>query len=250
MDLGLEGRVALVTGASKGLGRAIAAALAAQGARVAMTSRSRERIDAAAAALGARGFAHDTAEAGAAARLVAEIADALGPVEILVTNSGGPPGGPDPLAFEPEAWEQAHRMLVLGPMALIRAALPAMRARGFGRVLSVSSTAAREPIPDLMLSNAHRPGLAAAFKTLARRYAGDGVTFNTLLAGRIATDRVLSMHGGSRDAAEEAARAEVPAGRLGEPEEYAAAAAFLCSQRAAYITGTALRVDGGLTRSV
>jgi 3-oxoacyl-[acyl-carrier protein] reductase len=117
-------------------------------------------------------------------------------------------------------------------------------------VLSVSSTAIREPIPELMLSNAHRPGLAAAFKTLARRYAGDGVTFNTLLAGRIATDRGLSMHGGSRDAAEEAARAEVPAGRLGKPEEYAAAAAFLCSQPAAYITGIALRVDGGLTRSV
>ena len=168
---------------------------------------------------------------------------------MLVTNSGGPPPGADPLAFADEQWEEAYRVLVLGPMALVRAAVPGMRGRGWGRVVSVSSSAVREPIPVLMLSNAHRPGLLAAFKTLARTCAADGVTFNTVLAGRIATDRMIDT-AGSREAAEAAAREEVPAARLGTVEEYAAVAAFLCSEPAGYVTGEAIRVDGGLTRSV
>jgi 3-oxoacyl-[acyl-carrier protein] reductase len=249
VDLGLEGRVALVTGASRGLGRGIAAGLAAEGARVALASRSRERVAAAAGELGGLGFAHDTGDVEAAPRLVAAVADALGPVDVLVTNSGGPPPGTDPLAFSDAEWEAAYRALVLGPIALIRATLPSMRDRGWGRVVSVSSSAAREPIRTLMLSNAHRPGLLAAFKTLAGAHAGAGVTFNSVLAGRIATDRLISTSG-SREAADAAARAEVPAGRLGTVEEYAAAAVFLCSEPARYITGEAIRVDGGLTRSV
>jgi 3-oxoacyl-[acyl-carrier protein] reductase len=248
MDLGLTGRVALVTGASRGIGRAIAAELVAEGATVAIASRSRERIDATAAEIGATGFVFDALDLDAAAPLVAEVADALGgPVEILVTNTGGPPGNDDPLGFTHEQWETAYRELVLSPIALIEAAVPSMRERGWGRVVNIASCSVREPIANLMLSNANRSATLAAFKTLARAYAPDGVTLNTLLTGRIATDRIASLYG-SLDAPE--ATADVPAGRLGTPEEMGAVAAFLCSTRAAFVTGTAIRVDGGMTKSI
>jgi 3-oxoacyl-[acyl-carrier protein] reductase len=250
MDLGIEGRVALVTGASKGIGRAIAAELAAEGARVAVSSRSHERIEATAAEIGATAFVHDTADLDAVPGLVDSVERELGPVEILVANSGGPPMGPDPLGFTREQWEAAYRELVLGTMALVERVMPGMRERGFGRIVSVASTSVREPIPVLMLSNSHRSALLAAFKTIARNVAGDGVTVNTVLPGRIATDRALAPFGGSREAAEEAARQVVPAGRLGTVEEMAAAAAFLCSARASYVTGAALAVDGGMLQSI
>ena len=250
MDLGLQGRVALVVGASKGIGRAIAAELVAEGARVAVASRSRDRIEAAAGQLGAVGLVYDTADLDAAGPLVAEVAERLGaPIDVLVTNSGGPPGNPDPLAFPRSQWEAAYRSLVLAPMALIEAVLPGMRERGFGRIVNVASTSVREPIPELMLSNTHRAATLAAFKTLARHVAGDGVTVNSVLPGRIRTDRVMEL-GASPQAVEEHARRDVPAGRLGTVEEMAAAVAFLCSSRASYVTGEALRVDGGLTHSV
>jgi 3-oxoacyl-[acyl-carrier protein] reductase len=249
VDLGLNGRVALVTGASKGLGRATAAALVAEGARVAISSRSRERIEATAGEIGARGFVHDSADLDGVPRLVEAVEAELGPVDVLVANTGGPPPGPDPLGFTREQWEAAYRDLVLAPMALIERVVPGMRERGFGRVVSVGSSAVREPIPVLMLSNSHRAALVGALKTLAREVARDGVTVNSVLPGRIATDRLLDT-AGSREAAEEAARSTIPAGRLGTPEEFAAVAAFLCSDRAAYVTGTTVLVDGGLTQSV
>jgi 3-oxoacyl-[acyl-carrier protein] reductase len=249
MDLGLDGRCALVTGASKGIGLGIARALAAEGANVAMTSRSRERIEAAAAEIGATGFEHDTADVDAAPGLVDRVEAELGPLDVLITNSGGPPPGADALGFSREQWEEAYRMLVLGPMALVEHAIAGMRERGFGRIVSVSSSAVREPIPVLMLSNTHRSGLLAAFKTLSRQVAGDGVTLNSVLPGRIATDR-LADTSGSLEAAEEAARDQVPAGRLGRVEEIAAVAAFLCSEGASYVTGQAILVDGGLTQSI
>jgi 3-oxoacyl-[acyl-carrier protein] reductase len=250
MELGIDGRIALVTGASKGLGFGIARALAAEGARVAMSSRSGERIEAAAAEVpGARAFVHDNSDVDGAGRLIDAVRDELGAVEIMVVNTGGPPAG-DPLSFTREQWEAAYRSLVLSPMALIERAVPAMRERGWGRVVNVSSYAVREPIPYLMLSNAHRSATLAAFRTLARELAGDGITLNTVLAGMIATDRLIDLGGGSREAVEENAREQVPAGRLGRVEEFAAAAAFLCSDAAGYITGAALAVDGGLLRSV
>ena len=247
MELGIEGRVALVTGASQGIGLAIARALAAEGARVAISSRSRERIDAAGAEIGARGYVHDTSDLDRAPELVESVRGDLGPVEILVANTGGPPGG-DPLEFTRDQWRAAHTELMLGPMALIEAALPGMRERGFGRILNISSTAAREPIPALMLSGAHRSGMLATFRTLGAKLADDGVTLNTILPGRIATDRQTALYG-SIEGAEEAAREEVPARRLGRVEEIAAAAAFLCSAQAGYITAQALAVDGGLMKA-
>jgi len=249
MDLGLTGKVALVTGASKGLGLGIARALAAEGARVAVSSRSRERIDAAAREIGARGYIHDSNDLEAAPKLVETVERDLGPLDILVANTGGPPANADPLGFTQEQWEDAYRSLVLAPMALVELALPGMRERRFGRVLAVSSSAVREPIPALMLSNAHRSGLLAAFKTLAREVAADGVTVNSVLPGRIATDRIVETSG-SMEAAKRWAEEQVPARRLGTVEEFGAVAAFLCSAPAAYVTGAAVLVDGGLTKSV
>jgi 3-oxoacyl-[acyl-carrier protein] reductase len=249
MDLGLEGRVALVTGASKGIGRGIAAELVAEGARVAISSRSRERIDAAAAAIGAIGLVHDAADLDDGARLVADVQERLGPIEILVCNTGGPPGGPDALDFTREQWHAAYTTLVLAPMALIEAVVPGMRERGFGRILNVVSAGVREPIPNLMLSNAHRVSMINAFKTLALQLAADGVTLNSVLPGRIDTDRLGELYG-SREAAAAQAERDVPAHRLGTVEEFAAVATFLCSARASYVTGETVVVDGGMTRSV
>jgi 3-oxoacyl-[acyl-carrier protein] reductase len=249
VELGLSGKVALVTGASKGIGRAIAAELAAEGVRVAVSSRSRESIDAAAGEIGADGFVWDSADLDAAPRLLRDVEGKLGPIDVLVCNTGGPPAGPDPLGFDREQWEEAYRTLVLAQIALVERVVPGMRRRGWGRVVSVSSTSVREPLPYLMLSNTHRAGLLAAFKTIARAVAADGVTLNTVLPGRIGTDRIFSLSG-SQENAEAAAREEVPAGRLGTPEEMAAAAVFLCSDRASYITGQALAVDGGLLASI
>ena len=243
MDLGLRGRVALVTGASKGLGRGIARGLAGEGATVAVASRSRERIVAAAADIGATPFVFDAADLDAAPALVADVDDRLGPIDVLVTNTGGPPGG-EPLSFSREQWEAAHRTLVLAPLALIGAVLPDMRRRGWGRVLNVSSSTTREPSPALVLSNVYRSGTNAAFKTLARQVAGEGVTLNSLLPGRIDTDRLRQLYG------EGDAAAGIPAGRLGTVEEFAAAAVFLCSGPASYVTGATLTIDGGLTQGL
>jgi 3-oxoacyl-[acyl-carrier protein] reductase len=249
MKLGLDGKVALVSGASKGLGRGIAAALAAEGARVAISSRSRDRIEAAAAEIGARGFVHDSADLDAVPSLVESVEAELGPIDVVVANTGGPPPGPDPLGFDRDQWLAAYRDLVLAPMALIERVVPGMRERGFGRIVSVGSSAAREPIPYLMLSNSHRAGLLGALKTLSREVARDGVTVNSVLPGRIATDRIVQT-AGSREAAEEAAASQVPIARLGTVEEFAAVATFLCSAQASYVTGTSVLVDGGLTHGV
>ena len=250
MDLGIADRVALVTGASKGLGLATARALASEGVRVAISSRSRERIEAAAAEVGATPFVHDSGDLDAVPELVAAVERKLGPIDILVANTGGPPPGADPLGFSRDQWEDAYRDLVLAPMALIERTMPGMRERGFGRVVAISSAAVREPIPVLMLSNAHRSGLLSAFTTLAREVAADGVTVNSVLPGRIATDRIVALAGGDREAAERDAASTIPAGRLGTPDEFGAVATFLCSAQAAYVTGSAVLVDGGMTRGV
>jgi 3-oxoacyl-[acyl-carrier protein] reductase len=248
MDLGLAGRVALVTGASRGIGRGIAEALAVEGVRVAVTARRAEAAATVADAIDGKAYAFDSDDLTTVEGLVDAVHRDLGPVDIYVANTGGPPTGADPLGFTDEQWEAAHRALVVSPMAILRRVLPGMRERGWGRVLAVSSSAAVEPIGGLQLSNANRPGLLAAFKELARETAGEGVTFNAVLPGWIATDRIAANAGGI-EAAQEAARIQVPAGRLGDVAEIAAAATFLVSGAASYVTGQSLRVDGGLTRS-
>lgn len=250
MDLGIEGRVALVMGASKGIGLGIAKALAREGARVALTSRSLERAEAAASGLDgdAAGFAADTDDLARVAALPAEVAGRLGgEVEILVTNTGGPPPG-TALDHETDEWQAAYRSLVLAPRELISAVLPGMRARRWGRIVNVGSSSTEEVIPHLALSNAHRLAAVGYFKTLAREVAADGVTLNTVATGKFATDR-LADNAGSLEAAEAAAREQVPAGRLGTPDEYGDLVAFLCSERAAYLTGAVIPLDGGLLRA-
>jgi 3-oxoacyl-[acyl-carrier protein] reductase len=250
MDLGLEGRTALVMGASRGIGRGIAAALAGEGCRVAIASRSRERIEEAAAAIepAAAPFVADASDIDRLAALPAEVEALLGPLDVLVANTGGPPFG-GALDHGLDEWELAYRSLVLAPRVLAAAVLPGMRERGWGRIVNVGSSSTTEPIPGLNLSNTHRLAAVGFFKTLAREVAGDGVTVNTVATGRFATERLASPDG-SLEPAKAAARQEVPAGRLGRPEEYGDLVAFLCSERAAYLTGTVIPIDGGLLRSV
>jgi 3-oxoacyl-[acyl-carrier protein] reductase len=260
MDLGLNGRVALVMGASRGIGRGIATVLAREGARVAIASPTRERIEAAAeeiaAEVGGGGgpdaevvpFVADTTDLDRLAALPGEVEAALGPVEILVCNTGGPPFG-GALDQDLDEWDEAYRSLVLAPRVLAGAVVPGMRERGWGRIVNVGSSSTREPIPALNLSNANRMAAVGFLKTLATDVAGDGITVNTVATGLFATDR-LADAGGSLEGAEANAREDVPAGRLGRPEEYGDLVAFLCSERAAYVTGVVIPIDGGALRSV
>jgi 3-oxoacyl-[acyl-carrier protein] reductase len=250
VDLGIEGRTALVLGASRGIGRGIAGALAREGARIAISSRSEEALREAAEGIDGevQAFPADTADLDGLRALPAEVTEALGPIEILVANTGGPPGG-GALDNSLEEWEQAFRSLVLAPRVLIEAVLPGMRERGWGRIVNVSSSSIREPIPGLTLSNANRLAALGLLETLADEVAGDGVTVNTVATGMFATDRLADRHG-SLEAAESAARERIPATRLGTPEEYGDLVAFLCSERAAYLTGAVIPLDGGLLRSV
>jgi 3-oxoacyl-[acyl-carrier protein] reductase len=249
MDLGLKDRVALVMGASRGIGRGVAEALAREGARVAVSSRSGEALEEVVGELAGNGRAlpADTDDLDRMASLPAEVSTELGPVEILVTNTGGPPVG-GALDHGREQWEAAYRSLVLAPRALLEATLPSMKERGWGRIVNVASSSVREPIPGLALSNVHRMATAGLFKTVASEVAGDGITINTVATGRFATDRARDQHG-SLESAEAAAREHVPAGRLGTPEEYGDLVAFLCSERAAYLTGAVIPLDGGMLRS-
>ena len=249
MELEISGKTALVMGASRGIGRAVAAALAREGARVAMASRSRARLTEAAAEIAGETavLVADTSDLDRLAALPGEVEEALGPIEILVTNTGGPPPGgalDNPLA----EWEQAYRSLVLAPRTLIEAVLPGMRERGWGRIVNVGSSSVREPIPGLALSNSHRLAAVGLFKTLASEVAAEGITVNTIATGRFATDRLAS-NWGSWEEMERRAHEGVPAARLGTPEEYGDLVAFLCSERAAYLTGAVIPLDGGLLRS-
>jgi 3-oxoacyl-[acyl-carrier protein] reductase len=250
MDLGIDGRVALVMGASQGIGKGIAGALAREGARVAIASRSRERLDATVEELEGEvsAFVADAGDLARMEELPGEVEAALGPVEILVANSGGPPKG---LALENSIaeWEAAYRSLVLGLRVLIGAVVPGMRERGWGRIVNVGSNSTIEPIGGLTLSNSARLAAIGFLKTLSREVAADGITVNTVVTGKFGTARLAEV-AGSMEKAEAEARENVPAGRLGRVEEFGDLVAFLASDRAAYITGTAVPIDGGLLRSV
>jgi 3-oxoacyl-[acyl-carrier protein] reductase len=250
MDLGIKGRTALVMGASRGIGRGIAEALAREGVRVALASRSRERVAETAGEIEGETvpFEADTSDLERLAALPGEVQAELGPVGILVTNTGGPPLG-GALDHANAEWEEAYRSLVLAPRTLAEAVIPGMRERGWGRIVNVGSSTVREPVPHLTLSNANRMAAVGFFKTLASEVADDGITVNTVATGRFATDRLAS-NWGSWEEMERGAAEGVPAGRLGTPEEYGDLVAFICSERAAYLTGTVIPLDGGLSRSV
>lgn len=249
MDLGIEGRTALVTGASRGLGLGIAQVLAREGARVAMSSRSQERLEEAATQVEGETavLVADSEDLERMRALPGAVEKELGPVDILVTNTGGPPAG-GPLDHSEEVWLDAYKTLVLAPRTLVEAALPGMRERGWGRIVNTSSVGVREPLGGLALSNAHRKATVGLFKSIANEVAGEGVTLNTIATGRIATDRIAELWG-SIEKAEETAKDEIPVGRLGTIEEYGALVAFLCSDRAAYLTGATIPLDGGLSRT-
>jgi 3-oxoacyl-[acyl-carrier protein] reductase len=250
MDLRIADRTALVIGASQGIGRGVTGALAREGVKVAMASRSRERLEEAAGEIEGETavFEADSEDLDRLAALPGDVAEALGPVGILVINTGGPPIGGS-LDHEIDHWEAAYRSLVLAPRVLIEAVAPGMRERKWGRIVNVGSSSVREPIPGLALSNAHRMAAVGLLKTLASELGRDGITVNTVATGRFATAR-LADASGSLEPAEQAAKQQVPVGRLGTPEEYGDLVAFLCSERAGYLTGAVIPLDGGALRSV
>jgi 3-oxoacyl-[acyl-carrier protein] reductase len=257
MDLGLRGKVALVTAASKGMGRACAVALGGEGARVAMCARTEADLRGAADEVrktGAEVLAvpADVTRGADVTALVDRVAQTFGGVDILVANAGGPPRGFfDELGDE--QWQGAFELSLLSTVRLVRAVLPSMRARRWGRILTIQSVSVKQPLPDLVLSNAVRPGVAGLMKTLAAQLGKDNITVNTVCPGRIMTDRFLSgmkVHGLSRDDYLARQSTDIPLGRIGTPEEFASVVTFLASERASYVTGVAIQVDGGLVRGL
>ncbi|MDB5591073.1 SDR family oxidoreductase [Enterovirga sp.] len=260
MDLGLDGKRALVLSSSRGLGRGIAEALAAEGARVFMTARSEDKLKAAAEAINARGrgqakFMAADLKTGVTAIHEAAVA-ALGGIDILVANTGGPPAG-TALSVEPDSWTPQFEAMVVPVFRLASLVLPGMQKAGFGRILVVASSGIVQPIPNLVMSNALRSSILGWAKTLSGEVAKDGVTVNMILPGRIETDRTGELDaanakraGKTVEQVAEAARAAIPAGRYGDVREFADVACFLASARASYVTGSAIRVDGGAIRSV
>lgn len=242
MDLGLRGRKAAVAAASGGLGFASAAALAAAGVQVAICGRDRRRLDDAVARIGgdAVGVAADVGSPEGATGFVDQAVEALGAVDILVTNAGGPPPGTF-ASTDLDAYHAALDLNLVSVVAMCRAAVPAMREQRWGRVVAITSVSVRQPIPALILSNTARAGATGFLKTMALEVAGDGVTVNSVQPGLHSTDRLRSLYGGDV----EQAAADVPARTMGDPADFGAVVAFLCSQPARFITGAALPVDGG-----
>jgi 3-oxoacyl-[acyl-carrier protein] reductase len=238
MDLGISGRRAAVAAASRGLGFAIAAALAAEGVRVAMCGRERSTITDAAGSVGhdAVPLVADVSTADGACAFVEAAADALGGVDILVTNAGGPPPG-DFSSTEIDQYLTAFELNCLSVIAMCDAAVPQMREQQWGRVVAITSIAVRQPMPQLILSNTARAGATGFLKTLAREIAADGVTVNSLQPGIHDTERVRQL--GSTDTR------GIPAGEVGRPEDFGAVAAFVCSEHTRFLTGAAIQVDGG-----
>jgi 3-oxoacyl-[acyl-carrier protein] reductase len=245
VNYGIEGRRAAVAAASSGLGLATARALADEGVRVAVCSRSRERIDAAAAEIGplAVPLVADVSTEDGAAGFVRAAQDALGGVDIMICNGGGPPPG-NFASTPPASYREAIELNCLALIAMCSTAVPAMREQRWGRVIAFTSIGVRQPIAGLILSNVARTGLTAFLKTLAREVAGDGVTVNSLQPGYHDTDRIQSLYGGDQQGIAELA-ASIPAGVLGQPDDFGRIAAFLCSETASFLTGTAIPVDGG-----
>lgn len=262
MDLGLQGKTAMVAAASKGLGYAVARQLALEGANVSITSRDTAAIEAAAERIRAESGAQvlpltvDVRSAVGIERWRDTTLETFGGIDALFTNSGGPPPGAF-LNFDDTAWEDGFQLLVLSVVRMCRAVIPSMQARGGGAILMSTSSSVKEPIEGLTLSTVLRASVSALAKTLAIEHAGDQIRVNQLIPGTIATDRIIQLAGHratslgiSLEEEREQAEAGIPLGRYGDPQEYGRAGAFLLSGAASYITGATLQVDGGVIHSI
>ena len=258
MDLGLRGKVAIVTAASKGMGKACALGLAAEGARVAICARTEKDIQLAAEEIRAKtkaevlALATDVTRAEQVTAFVQRTRERFGGVDILVANAGGPPRG-DFEQLTDEQWFGAFEISVLSVVRLIREVLPSMKERGGGRVLTIQSVSIKQPVDGLMLSNAVRPGVAGLFKTLAQELSHHNILFNAVLPGKILTDRLLggvARSGLSKEEYLKQAATDIPLRRIGTPEEFANVVVFLASERASYVNAVSLQVDGGLVRGL
>lgn len=258
MDLGLSGKVAMVAGASRGLGFAVAQALVREGAKVSIASRDEAAIQAAASRIGGDvlAVAVDVRSADAIALWGAQTERSLGGIDLLFTNSGGPPAGAA-MGFDDRGWQEAVDLLLFSTIRMIRAAVPSMQARGGGAILVSTSSSVKEPIPNLGLSTVVRAAVSALAKTLALELASSNIRVNQIVPGRIDTDRVREIDRNAAtkqkirpEQAKQKSLASIPLGRYGVPEEYGRVAAFLLSDAACYMTGATVQVDGGLIKSV
>jgi 3-oxoacyl-[acyl-carrier protein] reductase len=242
MDLGLRGKTAIVCGASSGMGLAIAEALAAEGANVAMFARRRDVLEREAERIGGLAVRGDLTVPKDLAKLVDQTVGAFGGIDILVNNGGGPPPGPA-AGLGDHAIEGAVELLLLSAIRLTNLCLPHLEASGRGRIVNIESSSVRSPLDDLALSNALRPGVVGWMKTLAREVGPKGITVNTIAPGRINTERLHHAVGAGD-------LSQIPLGRIGEPAEIASVVCFLASDRAGYVTGAVIPIDGGLTRNL
>lgn len=262
MDFGLEGKVALVAASSRGLGRAVAEELAGEGCRLVMCARGEHALEDARQAISEATGAEvvavpaDLTDPEDVLRLVARAEAEFGPVDILVTNTGGPPPGPFE-SHSPETWDDAVRQNLLSVINLCRAVLPGMKERGWGRIVNVTSVAVKQPVDGLILSNSIRAAVTGFAKTLANEVAEYGVTVNNVMPGFHRTERLdqLAEDIALRSETETSAvfagwESSIPMGRLGDPREFAAVVAFLASERASYVTGSSIAVDGGSIKGV
>lgn len=262
MDLGLADKVALVAASSRGLGRAVAGELAAERASLVLCARGEQALQETTSAIERESgasvlpVAADFAEPGAAGRVVDEALRHFGRIDVLVTNAGGPAAGPFE-SLSPEAWQAAIRLNLESVLELVRGVLPGMKERGWGRIVNITSIAVKQPVSGLMLSNSVRAAVTGFARTLANEVAPFGVTVNNALPGYTRTRRLEQLAEKTAEQQDRSAQSvletwesETPMGRLGEPREFAALVAFLCSERASYITGTSIQVDGGWIRSL
>jgi len=250
VDLGIRGKVALVTGASSGIGEAVALALAGEGVRLAVSARRLDRLEEVArrareaGAADARAFTAEQTDAASLRALTSAVERDVGPVDILVVNGGGPKPGAFTQIEEPD-WDAAYALTLQSALRLVRGVLPGMRQRKWGRIVALESITVKQPLPNMVLSNALRASVAAAFKTLAGEVAAEGITVNTIATGLVETDRFRALY--DTPAKTAAALAAIPMKRVATPAEYAPLVVFLCGEPASYLTGQTISIDGGRT---
>ena len=253
MDLGLKNKIAFVAASSQGLGKAVALELAREGARVIINGRHKDRLESTKTEIAAACDAEVTAIAGDLSiaedreKIVKEILDKFGHIDILVTNTGGPPSGKFE-DFEQEDWDKAYNLLLGSAVSIIRSFIPGMKAQNWGRIISITSQAVKQPVENLILSNSVRASVAGLIKTLAGELGEYNITVNNVMPGYTNTQRLQNLL--DKNPEVEKAKENIPLHRFAEPEEFAAAVTFLASERASYINGVSLAVDGGWIKNI